>query len=511
MRNILIILIIVILIVILYLYLGGKKMEAKESVAKKDVFVSKLGEYGWYPEDPVKLKLQLDGYLVEANKAEQKVFSNVCAVVMPHAGIGYSGQTAAYALRQIQGKSYSRVIIIGPSHQVQMPDCVSLPSATHYKTPFGEVSLDTEFMAALSKSSYFKKIEQAHLTEHSVQIEIPFLQMAIKDLKIVPIVVGQLSSEARKNISRELLSVIDSETLVVVSGDFIHYGPRFQYTPFRENIPENIKKLDFSAFQYIKNVDSDGFINFCQSTRATICGREPIALLLDMISPDTEVEKLNYASSGDLTGDWSNPVSYMSIVFSGKWRDKNMENVEDKTLTIKDKKDLIQLAKDTINYCMKNKTEPSAEQLGYVPSKATKEIMGVFVTLKKHGQLRGCIGEIMPQRSLYKAVVAQAINAAFNDSRFPQVEPKEVADLEFEISALTVPRPIDYYNEIVLGKHGIILQKEGRSSVFLPQVALEQGWDLETTLTHLSTKAGLSATAWQKGTQFFVFEAIVWD
>jgi len=147
--------------------------------------------------------------------------------------------------------------------------------------------------------------------------------------------------------------------------------------------------------------------------------------------------------------------------------------------------------------------------MGLDASSGMRETMGAFVTLHKHGQLRGCIGEIVPRRPLYEAVMDHAVNAALNDHRFPPVEAQELSDLHFEISALTPPKPVDSYQDIEVGRHGMTLEKHGRRAVFLPQVAPEQGWDIAETLTHLATKAGLPPDAWEEGASYTVFEAVV--
>ena len=131
------------------------------------------------------------------------------------------------------------------------------------------------------------------------------------------------------------------------------------------------------------------------------------------------------------------------------------------------------------------------------------------MTLKKHGRLRGCIGDILPRVPLAQSVINNAIHAAMHDSRFDPVTPSEVQDLHIDISALTIPRPVSSYQDIRIGTDGVILQKGARSAVFLPQVAPEQGWDIVQTLTHLSLKAGLSSNAWQENAEFLVFQAEV--
>jgi len=128
---------------------------------------------------------------------------------------------------------------------------------------------------------------------------------------------------------------------------------------------------------------------------------------------------------------------------------------------------------------------------------------------QKDSPLRGCIGDIFPQRPLYKSVIINAINAGINDRRFLPVTEAECNDITIEISALTAPKPIASPNQIRVGTDGVVLSKDSRSAVFLPQVAPEQGWDLEQMLTQLSLKAKLPADAWKQGASFLVFQADV--
>jgi AmmeMemoRadiSam system protein B/AmmeMemoRadiSam system protein A len=504
----------VLAVLLIFLLWKGVRMFAKGSVAKQinkeDIFISPLSQMGWYSNDQDSLLKELNSYL---DKATQEKLKDIQALVLPHAGYRYSGQVAAAGIRQIIGKKYKRVIIIGPSHHVYMKNTASVPDVKWYQTPLGKVKLDNIFIEKLLNHREFSAIHQAHHNEHSVQIEIPFVQMALKGVKVVPIVVGNLDKLALARMAEILLSLMDDQTLVIVSSDFVHYGKRFAYVPFSVDIAHNLKKIDFGAYKYIEKKDAQGFINYCDKTGATICGRHAIALLLEMLAADTKSVMLDYQTSGSLTNDWQNSVSYMSVAFTGKWSKikgrKKMGRAN--TLTNKEKKALLNLARKTVAYYLQKGKVPEPEELDIKITKNMQQIMGAFVTLKKHGQLRGCIGEIFPRRSLFEAVIHQAINAAVNDYRFSNVQEHELAEIEFEISALTEPRAIDSYQDIVLGKHGIVLRKLGRSAVFLPQVAPEQGWNLEQTLTHLSQKAGLSLDAWKNNADFLVFEAIVFS
>ncbi|MCF7791180.1 MAG: AmmeMemoRadiSam system protein A [Victivallales bacterium] len=171
--------------------------------------------------------------------------------------------------------------------------------------------------------------------------------------------------------------------------------------------------------------------------------------------------------------------------------------------------EMLMLARKSIEYKLNN----SSYSLENIPEYLNKT-RSCFVTLhKKNGQLRGCIGNIQAFESLYNNIIHNALNSAFSDPRFPKLQSiYELNSLKIEISVLTPKVKVDSYKDIVLGKHGIILRVGMSGSVFLPQVAPEQGWDISTTLSHLSIKAGLPPDAWKnKSAEFEVFEAIVFS
>ena len=488
--------------------------QIKEHVepAKKNVLRSQLAEMGWYPSDANTLERQIEDLF---QKAQVQSIDNVVGLILPHAGYRYSGRTAAAGLKTTN-KTYKRIVVIGPTHRLGMEEILSVPRATHYQTPLGLVPLDVELIDKLLEYSIFCHVPQAHeysrgSQEHSVQIELPLLQYRQKDFKFVPIVAGQCSPETVNRAAVILKSLVDRETLVVASSDFVHYGPSYGYVPFKENIPEQIRKLDMGAYERIAQLDGRGFLAYRRQTGATICGFVPIAILLSMLSESTESHLIQYATSGEMTGDFTNSVSYLSIAFSGTWGvPTDVEpDANDAVLTEQDKGQLLTLARKTILYALKNRRVPEASDLGVTLSAAMQSPRAAFVTLKKHAQLRGCIGDIFPQRPLYKSVILNAIHACVNDRRFLPVTQDECNDITIDISALTPPSPVDSPDEIRIGIDGVVLNKDGCSAVFLPQVAPEQGWDLEQTLTHLSQKAQLPADAWKEGASFLVFQADV--
>jgi len=454
----------------------------------------------WYTDDPEELAREIDGYLGAAEPVEVE---NPIALILHHAGYRYSGAVAAKGIRPVAGRSCSRVVVMGPSHRMALDGAVSIPDVSAVETPLGRIEVDRKLVSKLWENPAFGSHPAAHAGEHSVQIELPLLQRALGQFKLVPIVCGQLDEADARNIAATLLENIDAETLVVVSSDFTHYGRSFGYVPFEDDIQHNLESLDMGAYKMVEARNLPGFLEYVRNTGATICGRSPIAILLAMLPGDACVQLIDYTTSGHLTGDWSHCVSYLAAAVSGDW--KNVDEASCLVLSASDKLALLQLARQRISARL-NPLEAKPE---IQPTPAMQAVMGAFVTLHKHGQLRGCIGEIFPRRALVEAVAEQAINAAFHDPRFPRLRADELDEIDIEISALTPPHPVESFDEIKIGRHGVVLEKNGRSAVFLPQVAPEQGWELEETLTHLALKAGLGSKDWKSGCRFEVFEAIV--
>jgi len=501
------------------------KKEEPIKLAKSVLRSSLAGR--WYPADAEVLSKQIAGFF---EKAEVKPIDNVIAFILPHAGYQFSGQTAVFGLKTTD-KKYKRVIIIGPSHRVPMEEVLSVPRVTHYETPLGEIPLDVEFIDKLLEYSVFQNVPHTHKYEHSVQIEVPLLQYHANDFELVPIVAGHCSFETINKAGIILKSLVDNETLVIASSDFVHYGRNYSYVPFTQDIPEQIKKLDMGAYEHIARLDSKGFLEYKQRTGATICGYVPIAILLSMLDKAVEAKLTNYNTSGALMGDFTNSVSYLSVAFCGTWG--NCPEIEPQIspteLTEEDKKQLLTLARKSLVHFLENRRIPQASDLNIAVSDAMKCQRAAFVTLKKvpviensefenrdsyqvshkKPQLRGCIGDIFPQRPLYKSVITNAINAGVYDRRFFPVTEAECNDITIEISALTAPKPIASPEDIRIGIDGVVLNKNGHSAVFLPQVAPEQGWDVNQMLTRLSLKAGLGADDWKQDANFLVFQAVV--
>lgn len=266
----------------------------------------------WYPADPDELRAQLKNYLVQAHVP--KIEDNVLALISPHAGYRFSGQAAAYGFKAIMGRDYDRVIIIAPSHYERFRG-IGVSSYGYYQTPLGRVTVDENVGKNLSRHRLFTFKPEAEAQEHAVEIELPFLQLVQKNFKIVPLIVGELENDDLSAINGLLRPYITEKTLIVVSSDFTHFGARFGYLPFRDNIKDNLEKLDRGAVDCILRKDNDGYFKYLRETGITICGYFPIGILLRLLPSDAKGVLLHYYTSGDLLNDYSSTVSYVSLLF----------------------------------------------------------------------------------------------------------------------------------------------------------------------------------------------------
>jgi hypothetical protein len=469
----------------------------------------------WYPGDPQQLQALVDGLLAAAEARPPQ--DQVRALIVPHAGYAYSGPTAAEGFALVKGQGYKRVLVLAPSHHSPFRG-LSIAPVDAYRTPLGDVPLDAEAVAALRLSPLLVDEPEAHVREHSIEIELPLLQRALAPgWRLVPVLVGRLEAADYQAAADLLRPLADADTLVVVSSDFTHYGRRFGYQPFPLNgeTPARLQALDDGAIERILARDSAGFLAYQQETGITVCGYRPIAILLRMLGPGAEVRRVAYATSGALMGDYANSVSYATLVVTDPRPLSEDTGVPAAAATPvpdalgqDDLRLLHRLAVLAVEDAVLGESPARAAAVSQALDGLPAGLIapaGAFVTLKADGKLRGCIGTIEPRDPLYQAVLGNGDKATRHDPRFRPVRADELPGLEVEVSVLTPPRPIATWEEFQVGEHGIILGKDGRRAVFLPEVAVEQGWTREETLSHLARKAGLPADAWRDEADFAVF------
>lgn len=466
----------------------------------------------FYPEDPVRLKRLVNSWIMPGNPIPSP---GLRALVLPHAGLQYSGPVAAKGYVLVDPAKFRRIAILAPAHRQSFRG-ICTGSYTAFATPLGEIPVDTATCTKLAAADpLFTTESRPHENEHAIEIHLPFIQtlFAKHDVSIIPLLCGQLEVNELQHLGEILRKLLPADTLVVASSDFTHYGPNFNYVPFTDNVPEQLRQLDLKGADMVCRRRIGGFCKYLERTGATICGAAPIIILLEWLGPDETVagRVVDYSNSGVLTHDYKNCVSYAALAFETtavKMPATSPASIPEE-LGATEKRYLLQLARRTIgNVLLRRTTEINP---GEVPERL-RAPGACFVTLHYHGNLRGCIGTIGGKPGpLYRNVIDNTISSAFRDPRFTPLRQEEFIEVEVEISVLTPPRPVASWREIEIGKHGIILSKHRQQAVFLPQVAVEQGWDLETTLTHLAVKGGMPADAWKEGAQFQVFEATVFN
>lgn len=466
----------------------------------------------WYEADAETLRKQVQDYLSAVPQSDFAGYP--VALLAPHAGHRYSGALAARSYALLQGRTYGRVFVLGPAHRTALKG-VALPAGvTHFETPLGQIPLAMDVLQELRERPLFVEHPSAHRQEHSIEIHLPFLQVVLpRGFELVPLVVAGLNRAEIEATAAVLREVIRPGDLLIASSDFTHYGERFSYLgpPGKEFGPaaasQKLQALLDSAWQAIAARDAEAFLRHKVETRDTICGYLPIALLLKVVTPEAVPQLLGTGMSGEKTGSYAESVSYLAAAFAGLWPYLGVAG--EGALTVGEKDALLTLARRQVNAFVNGQERLTPEALGGALTPRLQANSGTFVTLKQQGRLRGCIGNIMPVKPLVQGVLDNAVNAASFDRRFKPVRPDELSGITVEVSVLTTPVERDDWRDLVLGRDGIIVSKPGGSAVFLPQVAVEQGWTLEETLEHLSSKAGLGRDGWRDGATFQAFEAIV--
>ena len=455
----------------------------------------------WYPASPEVLKRTIESFL-DAVPAAQPT-GELIALIAPHAGYAFSGPVAAHAYKQLAGRKFDSVIVIAPSHHAAF-DGVSVYDQGGFRTPLGLVPLDRELVEKLKQqSSKIRYVAEGHAREHALEIQLPFLQMVLPGFKLVPLVMGDQRYETCSWLAEVLASASRGKSvLLVASSDLSHFHNYDQ-----------AKLLDQVVIDDVRDFNPQALGFHLASGKCEACGGGPIitALMAAQLLGANHAEVINYANSGDVTGDRSRVVGYLAAALykqanAAEAGAKAQKVGVDLGLSAADKELLHRIARNTIEAKCRGEKTAAIE----TSSPVLQEHRGAFVTLKKHGELRGCIGHIIGDRPLLQTVAEMAAAAAFQDPRFLPVSRDELPNLDIEISVLTPPRQISNTDEIQVGLHGIILQQGGRSGLLLPQVASEYGWDRETFLQQTCRKAGLPADAWKdQQTRIYIFSAEV--
>lgn len=463
----------------------------------------------------------------EASK-DIRALQRVQAVIVPHAGYVFSGATAASAFSCIDPSAqYEHIFLLGPSHHVWLDKASVGVGYEAYNTPLGNVKVDAELgRQIIASNSVFTYEERAHSKEHCLEVQLPLLQYRFKEMPpIVPIVIATQNWQKLEQIAEALLPYFNEKNLFVISSDFSHY-PSYKDAQQVDGATGEAIKTG-SVLKFVEALEKNENLGI-RNLDTSACGEAAIAVLLMMTedSKGIQIHHIRYCNSGDSQyGGHDRVVGYHAFAFTREEKGARVPTVpafeegekpstsekaptvaEDSgfTLTDADKAALKEIARESIRLSFFGRNY-KPENL----SPTLKQKCGAFVSLHKHGRLRGCIGHFGEDHMLGEIVAQMARAAAFEDPRFDSVRQSELEDIDIEISVLTPMRRIKSLDEFVLGKHGIYIRKGWRSGTYLPQVADEVNWSKEEFVSHCAAeKAGIGWNGW-KDAELYVYEAIV--
>jgi AmmeMemoRadiSam system protein B/AmmeMemoRadiSam system protein A len=462
----------------------------------------------FYPSDPDTLKMAIRQFISESNAIPME---NPIAILVPHAGYIYSGQIIADAYRQVMSRDYDVFVILGVNHTTGGFQGIALEEYESYRTPLGTVPVDRAITKALlEQCSDCVQNREVYAREHSIEVQVPFIQVLFPEAKIVPVIIHPPDRELCVRFGRTLAGVLKGKkALIVMSSDLSHY-PDYEdaVVSDRRTLLTIAGRDPDKIVSVMRDLDAPNLATRACGEAAILAGTTAAGIL-----GASRAVVAGYSNSGEVAvGDRSRVVGYGAVVFApGDAPDDtgilNRPRPPDSAAPLKnsEKKLLLSLARETIRQYLTTQTVPLARNL---PSRLRFK-QGAFVTLKEEGQLRGCIGNLLPDDELGVTVGKMAWQAAMKDPRFRPVEPEELNDLEIEISVLTPMKVVAGPDKIFIGRDGVLLYKDGRSAVFLPQVAPENNWDRTEMLDHLCVKARLQAGCWEQNATFRTFQAEV--
>ncbi len=481
----------------------------------------------FYTGDARELSEEVDSLL--ALHSGETVCQDVAALIVPHAGYYYSGNVAAAAYMSLPAdRHFKRIFLLGPSHHEWLDGASVNTAADGYATPLGHVRVDrATALALVAADSVFSYQPKAHDREHCLEVQLPFLQrfFANEVPPIVPIIISTNDFLKLKRMAEVLTPYFTEENLFIVSSDFSHY-PSY----------EDALEVDAKTGKAIESGDVEQFLAVLEANArsgkrnlaTSACGEQAIATLMLMLDSTYEVKHLMYQNSGDIDRDSRTPSAQSRVVgYHAFAIVRHLPPIPSQrkeaaatgfSLSDEEKqmlKDIaLQSISDSLNSHISSSAPHSSFSIPHLSSlisnfPALMEKCGAFVSLHKHGRLRGCIGHFGEDVPLHEIVARMARAAAFEDPRFRPVTKDELKDIDIEISVLTPMRRIHSLDEFELHRHGIYIRQGYRSGTFLPQVADEVNWTKEEFVGHCAQdKAGIGWDGW-KDAELYVYEAIV--
>jgi len=476
----------------------------------------------WYPADAQRLQAAVDTYIRQAQV--EPIPGRLLAVIVPHAGYIYSGAVAGYSFRALQeaGCADHTIVVIGDTHTGNGSAEIAIWAEGAFETPLGSIPVDETVAQALVRAADGMEFDrQAFVNEHPVENQLPFIQTVCPGARIVPVVIRRPSLHNAQVLAEALVAALgDQPALIVASTDLSHYHP---YSEARE--------MDAVALQAIVSLNPQAVADSPQrcvelglggGDPQTMCSQGAVAtaIIAAQLMGANQATVLYYANSGDVPiGQRDQVVGYGALAL---WQSEDGQDIPapnpsipgSSSTTARESEEpfsvspqvqeaLLVLARQTVEQFLATETFPTFQ----TDDPALLDPMGAYVTYENQGELRGCVGRIEADRPVYLNVQYAAVAAALADTRFPAISREELENLTIEITLLGPVRPVESPEQIQIGRHGVLMRVGAdKGALFLPQVPLDQGWDLQATLSNLCRKAGLPDDAWQRDdARFYVF------
>lgn len=408
----------------------------------------------FYPAQASRLSEMISG-MVDATAEKEEVIG----LVSPHAGYPYSGPVAAAVISRVKFKD--TFVILGPNH-TGMGKTLSIMTGGSWETPLGSIDIDAELAGQiLATSKYLEDDDKAHQYEHSIEVQIPFLQYFKKDFRIVPITFSYHSPAAYKEVGREIAQAVkglERDVVIIASSDMTHYEPQ-----------ESAEQKDSKAIEAILDLNENELLRRVDEFGISMCGYAPTVALITAAKElgATRAELVRYQTSGDTTGDYSAVVGYAGIIIKGM-------------------SPLAKLAKVAVETYVREGEPPRPEEL----TAEMKERAGVFVSIHKLGGLRGCIGTFEPgTENVAEETIANAVSSAARDPRFSPVSPGELKDLTYNVDVLTTPEPVEGSDQLDPKEYGVIVESGFRRGLLLPDLEGVDNVDYQISICR--QKAGI--------------------
>ena len=453
----------------------------------------------WFPSDAGALSQALDESFSAAKRRSgvNTPRRGLTALIVPHAGLEYSGVVAAGAYRLIDRQPRT-VIVLAFSHSAPIQGVVTV-KLDRYESPAGPVRVANDVARELG----FAAVDERSVCDHSLENQLPFLRRALPEAAIVPLYVGRLSEDQLTAAARKLAARVRAGDLLIASSDFTHHGKAYGYKPFPDDakLPARLRERAEQAFEAIGSLDVSAFDRHLASTGDTICGRDPIRLLMATLAAvygdKVYMTAADYLTSADVPrGDRSLNVGYGALAF---YPTASFQ------VGAAAQRMLLEHARSTLESTIRQRSAPAPAIL---PEGGFDQRTGAFVTIRKNKELRGCVGILSPRTGLLATIADRTRAAARSDPRFPPLSATDLP-VSLEVSLLTPLRLLSRWQSWRPGQ-GAVLTLGDAGGLLLPQVATEMGWTREQFLEGLSRKAGLAPEAYRdKRAKLYVFEAQV--